>query len=65
MNSISYNRIANKKKQIEDSKTISYDGVPVGSSLDKNDFIRKRQSQGSPDILRMSGSGKLVAEKIL
>jgi hypothetical protein len=68
MNSIAFNKIYNKKKQIEDYRKATIEGIPTGNMLPKNDFLEKRQqysnSNYSPD-LRMSGSGKIICEKMM
>lgn len=69
LNSISFNRIFNKKKHLEDYKKSTIEGIPAGGLLDKNDFNQRRKSNSnySPreQQLRMSENGKLICEKMM
>lgn len=62
MNSLTYNRIINQKKSIQEGNLAPTDNaLPQGKLLKQDDFNKKR----SADELRMKSNGKFICEKVL
>ncbi|CDW91057.1 UNKNOWN [Stylonychia lemnae] len=66
-NSLSFNRILNKKKAAEELRIkSSIEGIPMAKQIDRNSFMsQRRKDYNGSDQMRMSNNGRQIFEKIL